>query len=423
MTNRTLLFLLLWCLWSLGAIAQINCPTSPAKRLPLVCLIPVATRAQNPGTVGDPAAAFNASFATQLTQLPLPSSATGVVFVFDKSINEDVPLENLGPILTDRAQTIGKKKLFVGFSFQQFTFNSVDGNSLASLPFVFKATSGNQDQYVTQRERISFKLDQYVVVGTYGLTDRTDVSVVIPIERVSIGVGQSSAGPGTEYVVNNATIPPTQLGTISVPIGSTAGVASGFGDVLVNVKHEFVSGERFHFGAGLFVRLPTGDALNYLGSGAYGINPYAVVSYQWRVSPHAKFGYIWNTSTVLIQPPTSPTGNNSTRLPGGLQYDFGADAKVFQRVTLAVDFLGNQFQNSPVLVPVTTNIPAFNVPATGVQRLNATYTENDFSVGLKWKPLEKRNLLVYANGLFQLNNVGMRSDPVPLVGLSYTFCF
>src|SRR5664279_388069 len=145
MTKRTLLFLLLWCLWSLGAIAQINCPTS-ATRLPLVCLIPFATRAQNPGTVGDPAAAFNASFATQLTQLPLPSSATGVVFVFDKSINEDVPLENLGPILTDRAQTIGKKKLFVGFSFQQFTFNSVDGNSLASLPFVFKATSGNQDQ-------------------------------------------------------------------------------------------------------------------------------------------------------------------------------------------------------------------------------------------------------------------------------------
>ena len=129
-----------------------------------------------------------------MTQLPLPSSATGVVFVFDKSINEDVPLENLGPILTDRPQTIGKKRLFVGFSFQQFTFNSIDGNSLGSLPFVFKSKLGHPDNPTRpiyyQTERISFKLDQYVIVGTYGLTDRTDVSVVIPIERVSIGVGQ-----------------------------------------------------------------------------------------------------------------------------------------------------------------------------------------------------------------------------------------
>src|SRR5271166_3388696 len=114
MKKSTSLLLLLWCASSVGAMAQIDCTTSTK----LVCEIPVATRASNPGTVGQPASAFNASFAAQLTQLPLPSSATGIEFVFDKSINDFRPLENLGPILTDRARTIGKKRLFLGFAFQ-----------------------------------------------------------------------------------------------------------------------------------------------------------------------------------------------------------------------------------------------------------------------------------------------------------------
>jgi hypothetical protein len=407
---------------SLGAVAQatINCPTTAGSNAPLVCLIPVATRASAPGTVLQPGSAFNASFAAQLTQLPLPSAATGVILVKGAS-GEDVPLETLGPILTDRPQTLGKGRLFLGFGFQQFTFNSINGNNLSAVPFVFQSTSSpTQVQYTTQTERISFKLDQYVIVGTYGVSDRMDLSIVVPMERVSIGVGPvsaGSAGNGTEYLINNG----VAAGTIPFVIPYNSGIASGVGDVLLNGKYEFYKGERFHFASGMFIRLATGDALNYLGSGAYGFNPYAVVSYQWRVSPHARIGYIWNTSTVLIPPPNPPTGSSSTRLPGGFQYDFGADMKVFQRVTVAADILGNQFQNSPVLVPVTTNIPAFNIPATGVQRLNASYTANDFSIGLKWKPFDKQNVLVYANGLFSLNNVGMRSDPVPLLGLSYTF--
>jgi hypothetical protein len=65
----------------------------------------------------------------------------------------------------------------------------------------------------------------------------------------------------------------------------------------------------------------------------------------------------------------------------------------------------------------------FSSAEPGPQLTWTAMIANDISVGLKWKPLEKRNLLVYANGLFQVNNVGMRSDPVPLVGLSYTFGF
>ena len=442
MIRRTLLFLLICCMWGVAMRAQTDC-TPSSNKLPLVCQIPVATRATNPGTVGNDAQAFNASFAAQLSQLPLPSSATGVVFVFDKSIQDYKVLENLGPILTDRAQTIGKRRLYLGFSFQQFNFTSINGNNLAQVPFVLQSSSGNQTQYFAQVEHISFKFNQYVLLATYGITAHTDFTVVVPIERVSIGVGQTVYGPsgyGTEYFVNTSTNQP--LGQVQVPIIYTPGTASGVGDVILNLKQNFTmkSESRFQFAGGIFLRLPTGDALNYLGSGAYGFNPYGVVSYGGRVSPHARLGYIWNSHTVLIQEPQTANGNpsmctpsssgvtpvctSSARLPGGLQYDVGADARIIQRVTLAADLFGNQFQNSPTLVQSTVSIPASpsNATAQTVTRVNSTYVINDFSVGLKWKPFKDNNLLVYGNVLFQLNNVGLRTSPAPLFGLSYTFC-
>ena len=151
--------------------------------------------------------------------------------------------------------------------------------------------------YVSQTEHISLKLNQYVVVASYGITDTTDVSVEVPIERVSIGVSTS----GTQYFVGPGNNP---LGTLPGNIGYVLEVASGFGDILLGVKHDFMGGEtsenRTHLAAGALVRLPSGDALNYLGSGAYGLNPYIVVSYYRRTSPHARLGYAWNSSTILL---------------------------------------------------------------------------------------------------------------------------
>ena len=89
-----------------------------------------------------------------------------------------------------------------------------------------------------------------------------------------------------------------------------------------------------------------------------------MVSYQWKVSPHARLGYLWNTNSVLIpttQMPMngitpSPTGGSS-QLPGGLQYDIGADWAALKKLTVAGDFLGNQFLNSPSLILGTQTIP------------------------------------------------------------------
>jgi len=416
MTKRTLLFLLVLSLQTAGAWGQISCnPT--ATHLPLVCQIPVATRSQSfagSPVSNSPAGVFNTTLAAQLSQLPLLSSASGVVLVLDKTLGVYVASDNLGPILTERAQTVGRHKLFVAFAYQRFRFNSIDGTSLGSVPFVFQSSAGNSQLYIQQTDKMSIKLDQYVALATFGLDDKTDVSVVFPIERVSIGVGTN----GTQYVVGNdgskqGTAPFNQY----VP-----GSASGLGDMLVNIKRQFWKGEHASFAAGMLLRFPTGDALNYLGSGAYGFNPYAVFSYQARISPHARLGYQFNTTSVLNPNYNSAgtfTGNSG--LPGGFQYDVGADTVLFTRVptSLAADFLGTYVVNSPVLLPTTFTIPAYGNEFDNLQPGKNSYNSTQFSIGVKVKPW--KNLVLYGNVLFQMNNVGLRSNDVPLVGVSYTF--
>jgi hypothetical protein len=432
MTKRTLLLTLLWCACSTGALGQAqhnpwNC-NNPANNH-LICLLPVATGSI--GASGSPAPAFNSSFATQLSSLPLLSSGSGIILTLDKTLGVYVATDNLGPILTDRAQTIGKHKLLLAFAYQRFRFNSIDGTDLNEAPFVFTSGSGaGGTQYTVENNNIDMKLDQYVALATFGLNAKTDVSVVIPFDRVSLGNDSSV----TLYTV---AADGSQQGCVTfVSLGKckpfspphVGGSASGIGDMLVNVKRLFWSGEKTHFSAGLLVRFPTGDALNYLGSGAYGFNPYAILSYQARLSPHARLGYQFNTSTVLIPTTYDPATGNATGyagLPGGLQYDLGADYSLFKKVptTVAGDFLGNYIVNSPVLL----NRPFGNQRLTQAWGINppallpatTSYGVAQLSIGAKVRPW--KSLVLYGNVFFQLNNVGLRSNPVPLVGVSYTF--
>ncbi len=415
-----------------------NCANPSNKNL--ICLFPVATLSTIPNVQNSPAAAINSTFATQLSQVPTPSPASGIGFVVN-SKGQISEYENLGPIMTDRAETIGKHKLFLGFFYQRYRFDSIDGTNLSNLNLVLQAgtvqTGGTT--YIAENLNTNFKLDQYVGVIAFGITKTTDVWMTIPINRVAIGVFSA----GTQYS-------PSGDGIVSQSFlirQYVSGTSSGIGDVVANVKHTFYpwgakeEESNFKIAGGMFIRFPSGDALSYLGSGAYGFNPYAIFSYQWKVSPHARVGYLWNTKTVLIP---NPDGTGSNTLPGGFQYDFGADWSVIKQLTITGDFFGNQFLNSPYLTPGTAEIPT-TVPVTDPNHgcppntcdptQNPTihsYQSNFFSIGGKYRPFANKkdkdgkessisNLLIYVNALIPLNNVGLRSSVVPMVGISYKF--
>jgi hypothetical protein len=436
----------LGCVTWLGAQAQSNVCLSGASSNKLACILPFTTGAANAGNGSvNQAAVFNGPIGVQISQLPVAASAPGAIVLFSKG--NPAPFDNLGPILLDRPDSVGKGTLVLGISYQSFNFNHLDGIGIGAIPFEYaeQSVTGNtvtQTNYFQQTVHASIRYDQYVALASYGLPKKFDLSVVVPFARVSIGT----------YNLNSSVYQVTTGDTLnfvsSVPTKGTPGAAAGVGDVVANIKHELWSGGgdgRTSIATGMAFRFPTGDALNYLGSGSYGINLYGLASYKAKVSPHVKMAYQWNTNSVLLN--LSGSGANQ-RLPGGAQYGVGFDIGVTPQMTFSADILADEFINSPSISPATLTIPVTslgtvataNAPipscpsSTGsgitplstasctlntINTSNATYTTANLSMGLKFKPTKK--LIFYGNVLIQLNDVGLRSDASPSVGLSYRF--
>src|SRR5262245_45339528 len=81
---------------------------------------------------------FNVALANQLTSLPLPSPASGFTYRFDSTTGTFVrSTQSFGPILTDRAETIGRGKFSFGYNYQFFSFDKLEGIDLSRVPSVF----------------------------------------------------------------------------------------------------------------------------------------------------------------------------------------------------------------------------------------------------------------------------------------------
>ena len=440
----------------------------------------------------------------QANLLPLASPSSGVILVYDPTLKTLVAgTDSLGPILGERAETVGRHHLFIGFSYQFFDFDKIDGVNLNNFPAVLTHTDDNRNNslpppatpvtcsvigtnnlngcaYVRDRidtmNSISLKVNQYTTYVTFGLTKRIDVSMVVPIEDVRMSLysqdtivlgtnGFFAVTPGTpnSIILNqngltngppyffhlfkncpdtspaagvsglapaclNHNFPdPTFTGSGSKPVNS----ASGIGDVVARVKWNLWEGERAGFAAGMDVRFPTGNALNYLGSGSYGFKPFAVFSYRARVSPHVFVGYEWNTESITA-------GDLTTGVKGAVPNDFvyiaGADAWVTKWLTGDFDIVGERvFSTQTVAVtqqqflancgactananPNTVSLPNLTTSS------NSSYNITSASMGIKVRPFSKISRLVFtANVLVRLDDGGLRSKAVPLAGVGYTF--
>ena len=168
---------------------------------------------------------------------------------------------------------------------------------------------------------------------------------------------------------------------------------------------------------GTEIRFPTGDEYNLLGSGAFGVKPFFAVSRHGRFTPHANLGYQGNGRSVLYP---NPNGGHF-RLPNSLQYSAGADFGVVRRLTIVADLLGYHYFDAPrVTPPADTGFKLQDGTAiTSINISKESYDADDFSIGFKlglW-----RSLLLTGNTVIKLNDPGLRSKVVPLVGLSYRF--
>jgi len=410
-------------------------------------------------TLPESVAALNTSIARQTALVPLAAPASGITFAWNPTSLTFVPTnDSFGPVLTERADTIGKYRLYIGFGYQYFNFSSNDGVSLKALPALFTQPDtpasninggttcslnppdsinnlgdcGFIRDVMKTTSRLDLKLHQFTTFISFGLTNRIDLSVAIPIESVRMGFSTDAtivnvSNSGVHQFADRPGCSPCLTAS-----ASTSNSAAGIGDITVRIKGTAWKGEKSGVALGADIRVPTGDALNYLGAGAAGVTPFVVWSYHARVSPHAFVGYQVNGSSIVAG--DINTGIKA-RLPGEFMYSAGVDTWVTKRLSVAADLIGQEvfqaqrFERSGLTEPeqcdnsqstcggVITSPPPPTDPNLAI--ISGSYNATSLSVGAKFKLYG--NLLLTGNALIKVNNGGLRAKVVPWIQLSYTF--
>jgi hypothetical protein len=425
---------------------------------------------------------LNAAIGSQLSTLPFASPASGFTFSFSGGVPTRTS-ESFGPILSERAETIGRHRLFLGASYQYFSFGSIGGTNLKKLPAVFKhedtpicndasetisngecfgpggepvvglgnhpdpTQPGNncpafpcgdvyEKEVIATSTRVDLKVHQITAVVSFGITDRIDVSVAIPVLDVRMAVRSNatiitnSVTPGDMNVfhyphlfVGNCNPNLPQCINLS-EIFVRQRAATGIGDLTFRVKGTLWKLERLGLAAATDFRVPTGAETDFLGSGTWGIRPFAVLSYRGRVAPHANIGYQWNGDSILagdinVETNTSRTGH----LPNQFFYTVGADAGLIKNLTVAVDFIEQRFFDARKLSGTTFqdqgDINGNKHTFADLRQSVGSYDTRDLAAGFKLNLARK--LQITANAIFKLNDEGLRAKVVPLVGATYTF--
>ena len=361
--------------------------------------------------------------------LPIASPASGFTFSFDKAAGVHTrTASSFGPILTERGETIGQKKVFIGFNFQRFRFDEIDGQDLGQMPAVFRhiATGRAVEDVVTTVNNFDLRIDQFTLFGTVGVTNAFDISVAVPIMDVRMGASATATIRRLTQVNNDCPAGSTTpchyfiQGTptaVERPFQSESS-SSGIGDVTLRLKYGVYRGENASIAVLTDVRMPTGEERNFLGAGSVGVKPFVAISFgSKKIAPHVNVGYQWNGDSVLAGNLVEGTKGS---LPSQFFYSAGTDIGVTSRLTIAADLLGQRLFDSPRVSRSTfTAASAGNVTFPQIATSRSDFSVNSAAIGFKLNLVDE--LLLTGNLLFRLDDTGLRQKMTPLIGLSYSF--
>jgi len=368
---------------------------------------------------------FNAALASQISALPFPAPSSGFTYTMDPSLGVFTrSTQSFGPIMVERAETVGKGKYAAGFAVQRFSFDSIEGIDLGALPAVFThddAAAGGRADVVTTSSDVQASITQQTAFVTYGLGEHFDASLAVPFVIADLSVTSTATvqrlGTGSNTIVHYYDSGSGGIGSTRQYVSS--GRASGLGDLTLRLK-----GQAARWGGGhglafaLDVRMPTGDEENLLGAGAWGVRPFAATSLGLgRFSPHVNLGYQWNGESLLAG---NVVTGESQDLADELAYGFGADFAAGQRLTLCVDLVGRYVINSSRVAESTfVGLDAAATRFSDIRFDAGSYNQSSLALGFKANPAGR--LLVVFNVLLKLDDHGLRDSVTPLLALDYTF--
>jgi len=349
---------------------------------------------------------------TAARSLPVISSSAGFTYRYNPTLEVfERTSETLGPLYLERPDTLGRGKFNVSVSFQYVEFNTFDGTNLTKLqnsdPIVVRTfdVAGNPTGFRADRLRYSLGLQNYItaVSFTYGVLDDLDVNLLVPIIATNMRVGvhaQQTATAGLDGVFTPS--PGFER------VGHDDGNAVGVGDLLLRAKYQLPRLDWLRSALGLVMRLPSGSTSNFQGTGDVEISPFLYLStVLWdRVEPHVNLGIDYNANNVS---------------QSAARYGAGVDVDVTRRFNVNVGYLGrSEFEG---LGGNTNFLHLHNGATVEEPLLGLDFGRTDTSdLTFGMRVVVWRNIMLYANGIFALNDSGLRNDTIiPAGGIEGTF--
>jgi hypothetical protein len=342
---------------------------------------------------------LNSAIASSAGTFAFNSTFTGITF----DVATGVPVEtqdSLGPLLAESATTLGKGKINLAFGASRFKYDRIDGQKLDNIVLDFPhedccsfqngiqrpppdgVISGFEADLVRVNLDIDLEYDVFTFFANYGLTDRWDVGIVVPV----ISVDARARAHAEVVPISGATGIHSFSGQDELQNSSTGGSKTGIGDVVLRTKYNFLRDQGAAPDLSFLAQItaPTGDEENLLGTGEARYKAGLVASKRYGAfGPHLNVAY------------ETSTGDDVDYL-NNFTYAAGFDVRVSPKFTAGLDLLG---RNNPDQEAVDSTVL-------------------DVAVSAKWNPFRAANAPFNAYVIVPANrDHGLRSDIVYGIGI------
>jgi hypothetical protein len=386
-----------------GSVAECSASGTPMQQLRTATFI-----------AGSEAAGETLARALALEVVTAPSGSSSGGFTFTLNPITGVHSRRsgtFGPVFSERAVTIGKGKISVGFNMLHRSYSQLDGLSLNGFD-VFRFHGGTLP-VTSSRMELEVTADTFAGFASYGVLDNLDVGITIPYVQLSV------EGVSRIYDVSN-----DELQRVFMNAS-----AKGVGDMSLFGKYRFwtqappsATSEEVRGGlAGtITLRLPSGSEDDLIGLGmartAFSLVGSTTVG---RFAPHINAGYDYWSKGFDI--PTDFQGLSSVAAKDQFHYSVGFEYEAHPQLSLMVDVLGRYLRGAgsvgyqPFLFPQNfasvSGADALVVIPQGVHTVL-------IAPGVKWNVLGSSLLTV--NALISTTNNGLRARVSPVVGFDWS---
>ncbi len=374
------------------------------------------------------APALNGLIASNVAAFPI-SSATVATLTFNLDSGRPASsTASLGPILAETAETLGKNKVNLEFSYTYFNLAKFRGVSTEDIRFTFTHEDVTGDGTLGESPNESDTIDLFpgfdvdagvmAFVATWGVANNLDLGIAVPIINVRMRGNTRSIvnsftfqnlGAANHHFGADATNPVLQT---SVPYDESA---AGLGDIALRLKYNWLKGGNMYWATLFEMRLPTGNEKDFLGAGKANLKFYSIVSKRiGHFTPHLNLAF---------------DRRNANFDSDEFEFTAGFDQRIVSGVNFALEISGDFDLNERETIKLFPgSVKIVDRLATGTRERNLSLSnipernhDNTLNAALGLRVAASERLLFLGNVLVPINDAGLRSTFVSTIGLTTSF--